>query len=514
MRDQSLVDAEERLELESSSPGLGLRAAKDMPPKQWKAVLRSHSVALRDPLRDDLWRELALRHSCGARPPTPDDALSTALETRKLPKFVEPRVARFFRLNPAGRQDVTRVLWSLSQSCPHVTFAPLVYPLTALFLHFHDVIDVYKCMYSLINSRDVHFMATTRAEKSRDAIILVKLTKKLGILRPRKVGADAREKLRNNALDTAFGEYLQWIFSLPFHHVVRVVDCFLVEGEKFLFRVALTLALLCHKTKGDGLSLDKMRDFCESIADVISPNKLIATALKVTRLSRKDIARAKSKAELRSESVSFCESPLHAKYDVIDTKDYIVGARIAPLHFRSSILSTWSLLDALWEWLPERLVVREPVVVFCSAENGNSLQTFFTLCADFEPTLLLIKTIQNEIFGAFCSTSWSKRLDLSQTKSGQYFGTGETFLFVLAPKVTKYEWIGRQRAIDSHSQQLFMSATARSLCVGSGGGAFGLFIDESLTRGQSAKCDTFANDPLSQDSTNFDISVLEVIAFS
>jgi hypothetical protein len=63
--------------------------------------------------------------------------------------------------------------------------------------------------HSQINSRDVHFMATTRAEKSRDAIILVKLTKKLGILRPRKVGADAREKLRNNALDTAFGEYLQ-----------------------------------------------------------------------------------------------------------------------------------------------------------------------------------------------------------------------------------------------------------------------------------------------------------------
>ncbi len=53
-------------------------------------------------------------------------------------------------------------------------------------------------------------MATTRADKARDAFILVKLTTRFGILRPRRrLGADAREKLRNNALDAAFGEYLQ-----------------------------------------------------------------------------------------------------------------------------------------------------------------------------------------------------------------------------------------------------------------------------------------------------------------
>ncbi|CAG2103129.1 unnamed protein product [Medioppia subpectinata] len=380
-----------------------------------------------------------------------------------------------------------------------------------------------------INSRDVHFMSTTKADKSRDAIILVKLTKKLGLLRPRKVGADAREKLKNNALDTAFGEYLQWIFYLPFHHVIRVIDCFLVEGEKFLFRIALSLAIQCQKHK-NGINLEKMREFCENIQ--ISPQKLISVALKVTSLSRKglplhwccialtppsplspaDIAKAKSKAELKSENISFNESPLHVKCDVISAKDYIIGARIAPQHFHSQILNTWSLVDTLWEWLPERLVVREPEVVFCSEENGNSLQTFFTLCADFEPTILLIKTIGNEVFGAFCSTSWSKRLDL-MSKSGQYFGTGETFLFQLLPTHAKYEWVGKAQKITSHSQQLFMSANHRSICVGSGGGRFGLFVDESLTRGQSDRCETFDNERLCSE-TNFDISVVEVIAFS
>lgn len=52
-------------------------------------------------------------------------------------------------------------------------------------------------------------MATSRSEKARDAIVLVKLTNKFGIVRPRRFGSDAREKLRNNALDAAFGEYLE-----------------------------------------------------------------------------------------------------------------------------------------------------------------------------------------------------------------------------------------------------------------------------------------------------------------
>lgn len=110
---------------------------------------------------------------------------------------------------------------------------------------------------------------------------------------------------------------------------------------------------------------------------------------------------------------------------------------------------------------------------------------------------------------------------MAQTKSGQYFGTGETFLFVLSPKVIKYNWVGKQKSNESnesqsqisHSEQLFLSACSRSLCIGSGGGKFGLFIDESLTRGESDRCDTFANEPLSSLSNQFNIAVIEVIAF-
>lgn len=50
-------------------------------------------------------------------------------------------------------------------------------------------------------------------------------------------------------------------------------------------------------------------------------------------------------------------------------KDVTFGNRIAPRRFKSSILS-WNQLDILWEWIPERIYIQEPLIAFCSDENG------------------------------------------------------------------------------------------------------------------------------------------------
>lgn len=50
-------------------------------------------------------------------------------------------------------------------------------------------------------------------------------------------------------------------------------------------------------------------------------------------------------------------------------KDVTFVNRIAPRKFKSSILS-WNQLDVLWEWLPDTIYIKEPLIAFCSDENG------------------------------------------------------------------------------------------------------------------------------------------------
>lgn len=52
--------------------------------------------------------------------------------------------------------------------------------------------------------------------------------------------------------------------------------------------------------------------------------------------------------------------------------------------------------------------------------------------------MLLVRTTEGEVFGAFLTSDWSER------KSGNigYFGTGETFLFTLCPEQAMYPWVG------------------------------------------------------------------------
>ncbi|OTF82174.1 hypothetical protein BLA29_007705 [Euroglyphus maynei] len=184
-------------------------------------------------------------------------------------------------------------------------------------------------------------------------------------------------------------------------------------------------------------------------------------------------------------------------------KDVTFVNRIAPRKFKSSILS-WNQLDVLWEWLPDTIYIKEPLIAFCSDENGNSLRTFYSLCGDNEPTIILIKTIKNQIFGAFCSSSWSKRLE--GNNRGQFFGTGQTFLFSIYPRIVKYDWVGKFKNANhlSPSQQLFISAKNDSFSIGGGGGHFGIYIDENLSRGETHRCDTFENEPLTNDDPYFD----------
>ncbi|KAJ8977837.1 hypothetical protein NQ317_007965 [Molorchus minor] len=170
-------------------------------------------------------------------------------------------------------------------------------------------------------------------------------------------------------------------------------------------------------------------------------------------------------------------------------------------------------LLTLWSWLPVRITMYQPILLYTTEEHGCSLTTFYVRVEQHEPTLLMIKTCNNEVFGAYCSSRWGERNIKDDRGNRQaYFGTGETFLFSLYPERAKYPWVGMEGDKVQHGAELFMAADSKMITIGGGEGQ-AIWMDENIRFGKTDKCATFNNPPLCPGG-DFEIRVLEVYGFA
>ena len=124
----------------------------------------------------------------------------------------------------------------------------------------------------------------------------------------------------------------------------------------------------------------------------------------------------------------------------------------------------------------------DPKLCYSSDEHGISITTFYTKAEQYEPTILVIKTTDQEVFGAYCSSTWNER-NLKDDKGlrQRYFGTGETFLFKIGDDddpegSVKYPWVnltdeGRAQDLsktEAHARELFMSGQHDFIAIGGG----------------------------------------------
>lgn len=388
-----------------------------------KNLCRSEEWGEEDAVRSQLWILLCRRYRKSRSKPEFDNDTAAYLDNsppqspRKLPGFVDLTYCRFFNLDVAKQRAVEKVLWSLAREHAEITYCPLLYPLSALFLHYHKPDEVFAALSYLVDAKSssdsIPFLPETKNQIAKDGYVLVKLTNKFGLFPSNAFFREQRAKLKTeHEIDEVFLEWMKWIFvGLPFSHLIRVVDCFLVEGMKFLFRVALALLIMFRKANpGNGhghLTLAKMLSFCEHITT--SPNDLITLAISLRNLSKVKIVKQYKNAESdlhlhpRLSSMVAAVSPFNTpkltkRGDMmaLDPEKIHISTRIAPRDFKSAIID-WYLLDIIWDWIPERIVVREPTTVFCTDEDGSSLKTFFTKADPYEPTILLIKTVDDEV---------------------------------------------------------------------------------------------------------------------
>ncbi|XP_069743032.1 nuclear receptor coactivator 7-like isoform X3 [Narcine bancroftii] len=154
-------------------------------------------------------------------------------------------------------------------------------------------------------------------------------------------------------------------------------------------------------------------------------------------------------------------------------------------------------IEKLVRHLPARTQGYAWRLMYSTAVHGTSLRTLYrSLTVIDSPVLLVVKDMDNQIFGALASHPF--RL------SEHCFGTGETFLYTFNPQFKIFRWSGEN--------SYFIKGDKDSLELGGGSGHFGLWLDADLYHGRSNPCSTFNNETLSKKE-DFIVQDLEVWTF-
>ncbi|KAI4888937.1 hypothetical protein NFI96_025075 [Prochilodus magdalenae] len=154
-------------------------------------------------------------------------------------------------------------------------------------------------------------------------------------------------------------------------------------------------------------------------------------------------------------------------------------------------------IEKLAARLPARVQGYPWRLAYSTVVHGTSLKTLYRNLGEVDcPVLLVIKDMDNQVFGAFSTHPFRV--------SEHYYGTGETFLYTFSPEIKLFRWSGEN--------SYFVKGNLDSLQIGGGGGHLGLWLDADLYHGTTSKCSTFNNQPLSS-LQDFTVQNLEVWAF-
>jgi hypothetical protein len=148
---------------------------------------------------------------------------------------------------------------------------------------------------------------------------------------------------------------------------------------------------------------------------------------------------------------------------------------------------------------------RKWTLLYSCREHGISLNTFFGRAYDNQPTLIVVKTMDGDVFGGYASGGvWEKKY--------KYFGDGESFIFSFYKEFKVYRW--------TKSNNYIMYASHEGIAMGGGdeeGFGYAFYIDADLRYGSSRPCKTFgASSSFSQplcSKCDFEICAVELWGF-
>lgn len=163
----------------------------------------------------------------------------------------------------------------------------------------------------------------------------------------------------------------------------------------------------------------------------------------------------------------------------------------------SSNILTEKHVRFLWTQLPPYLACNEMELAYSTRYHGCNSLSFYSKLADKGPTILVVQDTRDNIFGAFCSTSWRNTASI--------YGNGRSFVFTLRPQMRVFSWSGLESS--------FMYSRKDAIFIGGGKQGIALCLQLDEMRGFTKRCETFDSPPLA-DRENFECEICEVWSFS
>ena len=97
-----------------------------------------------------------------------------------MPTFVDVSTKEHYHISEPGIHIAKKVICVLGTTCPDITYAPLVFPICCLLLHYMDETDCYNCMYGLVRS-SVGYLPQTKKAHDIMKYVLSDLAKKYAV---------------------------------------------------------------------------------------------------------------------------------------------------------------------------------------------------------------------------------------------------------------------------------------------------------------------------------------------
>uniref|UniRef100_A0A8B9GZI6 TBC1 domain family member 24 n=1 Tax=Astyanax mexicanus TaxID=7994 RepID=A0A8B9GZI6_ASTMX len=401
-----------------------------------------------------------------------------------LPEFVDGAAVPLYCLKPESLGSVHAVISCVAGEFPDVSHCPALPAVVSLLMHWSaDESQCFEAAGRLLacNEPGRRMLDQTFLAYQSSCMTFGDLAHKYCPAAHKLIVAAATDVLE------VYADWQRWVLGdLPFAHAARVMDVFLVEGYKVLYRIALAILKFYRKHKAAGAT-PRQQDsagvkadiqvFVRGIGGSVSPDKLLEKAFSIRLFSRKEIT--------------------------------------------------------LLQLANEKSLQQRGITVRQKRYAHDHVET------------LLLTT--EHVCGAFLSTDWEERKRGGNKLS--YFGTGECFVFRMKPEMERYEWVvikhpelanstpagseqpdegtpptsttdsahlspflaARHFHLNVRNTSMFMAGSVDSIIIGGGGEGNALYIDSELNHGRTGRCTTFDNPPLCTES--FQIALLEVWGF-